>query len=49
MKAKDLDTADSVLAKRLTNQLIHSLGMREQRGRVRRDSKRKGVTVWRLP
>jgi hypothetical protein len=49
MKAKGMDTADTVLAKGFTNRLIHSLRMQEQRGRVRRQGKRKGVTVWRLP
>ena len=49
MRAKGMDTADSVLAKGLTNRLIHSLRMQEGRGRVQRDGKRKGVTVWRLP
>jgi len=49
MKAKGMDTADSVLAKGLTNRLIHSLRMQEKRGRVKREGKRKGVTVWRLP
>ncbi len=49
MKAKGMDTADTVLAKGLTNRLIHSLRMQEMRGRVQRDGKRKGVTVWRLP
>jgi hypothetical protein len=49
MAAKGMDTADTVLAKGLTNRLIHSLRMQEQRGRVKRDGKRKGVTVWRLP
>jgi hypothetical protein len=45
MRAKGMDVADTVLAKGLTNRLIHSLGMQEQRGRVRRDGKRKGVTA----
>ena len=49
MKAKGMDTADAVLAKGLTNRLIHSLRMQEQRGRVRRDGKRRGVSVWKLP
>ena len=49
MEAKGMDTADTVLAKGLTNRLIHSLRMQEQRGRVKREGKRKGVTVWRLP
>jgi hypothetical protein len=49
MGAKGMNTADTVLAKGLTNRLIHSLRMQEQRGRVRRDGKRKGVSVWRLP
>jgi hypothetical protein len=44
-----MDTADTVLAKGLTNRLIHSLRMQEGRGRVKRDGKRKGVTVWQLP
>ncbi len=34
----------TVLAKRLTNRLIHSLRMQEHHGRVRRDGKHKGVT-----
>ena len=49
MAAKGMDTGDAVLAKGLTNRLIHSLRMQEHRGRVKRDGKRKGVTVWRLP
>lgn len=49
MKAKGMDTADTVLAKGLTNRLVHSLRMQEKRGRVKREGKRKGVTVWRLP
>ena len=49
MAAKDMDTGDTVLAKGLTNRLIHSLRMQEHRGRVKRDGKRKGLTVWRLP
>ncbi len=49
MKAKGMDTGDTVLAKGLTNRLIHSLRMQEGRGRVLREGKRKGVTVWRLP
>jgi hypothetical protein len=49
MAAKGMDTADKVLAKGLTNRLIHSLRMQEQRGKVCRDGKRRGVSVWRLP
>jgi len=49
MAAKGMDTGDTVLAKGLTNRLIHSLRMQEHRKRVLRDGKRKGVTVWRLP
>jgi hypothetical protein len=49
MKAKGMDTADTVLAKGLTNRLIHSLRMQEGRGRVSREGKRKGVTVWKMP
>src|ERR1700691_3168538 len=49
MAAKGMDTADTVLAKGLTNRLIHSLRMQEHRSRVQRNGKRKGVTVWKLP
>jgi hypothetical protein len=49
MKAKDMDLRDAVLAKAIGHKLIHSLRMQEQRGRVRRDGKRHGVSVWRLP
>jgi hypothetical protein len=49
MKAKDMDLGDSVLAKAIGNRLIHSLRMQEQGGKVRRDGKRHGVSVWRLP
>jgi hypothetical protein len=49
MAAKDLDVTDAVLAKAIGHRLIHSLRMQEGRGRVRREGKRKGVTVWRLP
>jgi hypothetical protein len=42
MRAKGMDTGDTVLAKGLTNRLIHSLRMQEHRGKVRRDAKRKG-------
>jgi hypothetical protein len=45
MRAKGMDTADTMLAKGLTNRLIHSLRMQEHRGKVRRDGKRKGVTI----
>jgi hypothetical protein len=49
MGAKGMDTADTVLAKGLTNRLIHSLRMQEGRGRgKKREGKRKGVIVWRL-
>jgi hypothetical protein len=49
VKAKGMDARDKTLVKGLTNRLIHSLRMQEQRGRVVRDGKRKGVIVWRLP
>ena len=49
MKAKGMDLKDAVLAKTLGHRLIHSLRMQEQRGRVVRDGKRHGVSVWRLP
>ena len=49
MKAKGMDLRDSVLAKTIGHRFIHSLRMQEQRGRVKRDGKRHGVSVWRLP
>ena len=49
MKAKGMDLGDSVLVKAIGHRLIHSLRMQEQRGRVRREGKRKGVSVWKLP
>ncbi len=49
MKAKGMDLRDGVLAKAIGHRLIHSLRMQEQRSRVKRDGKRHGVSVWRLP
>ncbi len=49
MKAKGMDLRDAVLAKAIGHRLIHSLRMQEQRGRVKRNGKRHGVSVWRLP
>ncbi len=49
MRAQGLDLGDSVLAKAVGHRLIHSLRMQEQRGRVRREGTRKGVSVGRLP
>jgi hypothetical protein len=49
MKAKGMDMGDTVLAKAIGNRLIHSLRMQEKRGQVKRNGKRKGVSVWRLP
>lgn len=49
MRAKGLAMGDSVLAKAIGHRLIHSLRMQEKRGRVLREGKRKGVSVWRLP
>jgi hypothetical protein len=49
MKAKGMDLGDSVLAKAIGHRLIHSLRMQEQRGRVKREGKQKGVSIWRLP
>ena len=45
MRAKGLHLADAVLVKAIGHRLIHSLRMQEQRGRVRREGKRKGVSV----
>lgn len=49
MAAKGMDLTDAVLAKAIGTRLIHSLRMQEGRGRVQREGKRKGVTVWQLP
>jgi hypothetical protein len=49
MKAKGMDLTDAVLAKAIGGRLIHSLRMQEGRGYVKRQGKRKGVTIWRLP
>jgi hypothetical protein len=49
MRAKGLDLGDSVLAKAIGHRLIHSLRMQEKRDKVRREGKRKGVSIWRLP
>jgi hypothetical protein len=49
IKAKGMDAGDHVLAKGLTNRLIHSLRMQEHRGKVKREGKRRGVIVWKLP
>lgn len=49
MREKGMDAGDHVLAKGIGGRLIHSLRMQERRGKVRRDGKRHGVSVWRLP
>ncbi len=49
IKAKGLDPRDDTLAKTIGHRLIHSLRMQEQRGKVSRNGKRHGVSVWRLP
>lgn len=49
IKAKGMDAGDETLAKGITGRLIHSLRMQEHRGRVKRDGKRHGVLVWKLP
>jgi hypothetical protein len=49
MKAKGMNLGDTILAKGIGNRLIHSLRMQETRGRVCREGKRHGVSVWRLP
>ena len=49
MAAKGLDVGDKVLARGIANQLIHALRMQSQRGKIIRDGKRHGVSIWRLP
>jgi hypothetical protein len=49
MQSKGLDTGDKVLAKAVASQLIHSLRMQSQRGRIVRDGKKGAALVWRLP
>jgi hypothetical protein len=49
VKAKGMDLGDAILAKAIGGRLIHSLRMQEKRGRVVRQGKRHGVSVWRLP
>src|ERR1700689_926360 len=49
IKAKGLDERDGTLAKTIGHRLIHSLRMQEQRGKVKREGKRHGVSVWKLP
>jgi hypothetical protein len=49
MKAKGLNADDKVMAKSVGNQLIHSLRMQWRRGRIVREGKRVGVSIWRLP
>jgi len=49
IKAKGLNERDGVLAKTIGHRLIHSLRMQEQRGKVCRNGKRHGVSVWKLP
>jgi hypothetical protein len=46
MAAKGLDAGGKVLAKAIGNQLIHALRMQSQRGKIVRDGKRHGVSVW---
>ncbi|MGD9541119.1 hypothetical protein [Methylocystis sp.] len=47
VRREGLDTSDKMLAKAVTNNLIHSLRMQAMRGRVVMDGKRKGVCLWR--
>jgi hypothetical protein len=44
-----MDLTDGVLAKAIGHRVIHSLRMQEKRSKVRREGKKKGVSVWRLP
>jgi hypothetical protein len=44
-----LHATDKVLAKAVASQLIHSLRMQAQRGRIARDGKKETALVWRLP
>jgi hypothetical protein len=49
IRAKGLNEQDGVLAKTIGHRLIHSLRMQEQRGKVCRNGKHHGVSVWKLP
>jgi len=40
---------DGVLQRAIWHRLIHSLRMQKQQGPVKREGKRKRVSVWRLP
>jgi hypothetical protein len=49
MAAKGLDTGDKVLARAVAAQLIHSLRMQANRGKIQRDGKRGTALLWWLP
>jgi hypothetical protein len=49
MASKGLDTGDKLLANAIAQQLIHSLRMQSERGRLVRDGKKGNALIWRLP
>lgn len=49
MRAKGLDTADKVLAKGITSQLIHTLRMRWKTGRLVKTGRTQQAAIWALP
>jgi hypothetical protein len=49
MAQKGLDTGDKVLAKAVAAQLIHSLRMQANRGKILRIGKKGTALLWRLP
>ena len=49
MASKGVDTGDKVLAKAVAAQLIHSLWMQANRGKILRDGKKGTALLWKLP
>jgi hypothetical protein len=49
MEAKGLDVGDKVMAKAVAAQLIHSLRMQANRGKILRAGKKGTALLWRLP
>jgi hypothetical protein len=48
MKAKGLDTSDRVLCKAVALRIVQTLRMRQRRGDIDGETRRKGVCLWRL-
>lgn len=49
LRVRKMETGDKVFARALNQRLVGSLRKQELRGLLRRDGKRKGVVIWRLP